>query len=135
MIIDKDGNLLEYWERKNGRVINDSENEYKINFHICIPYTEQQKAFFAEIKKLKKYLDDTDFRALKYYDGAYTEEEYKPYKEARASARARINEIEEVFQEPTLTRAEIDKAEALAIAKIREGENANSKLANSTNSN
>lgn len=136
MIIDKDGNLLEYWERKNGRVINDSENEYKINFHICIPYTEQQKAYFVEIKNLKKYLDDTDFRALKYYDGAYTEEEYKPYKEARASARARINEIEEVFHEPTLSREEIDIAERQAIEKLKEMEskNADSKLAGSTDS-
>lgn len=135
MIIDKDGNLIEYWERKNGRVINDSENEYKINFHICIPYTEQQKAMFAEIKLCKRLLSETDYKALKYADGAYSEEEYAPIKADRAKWRARINEIEAVFQEPTMTRAEIDKAEALAIAKIREGENANSKLANSTNIN
>lgn len=125
MIIDRDGNLLEFWERKNGRAIKDSNNEYGIDFFICVPYTEEQKAYFAEIKSLKKYLTDTDFRTMKYYDGAYSEEEYQPYKEARASARARINEIEEVFQEPTLSREEIDRAERLAIEKLKESEGKN----------
>lgn len=125
MIIDRDGNLLEFWERKNGRAIKDSNNEYGIDFFICVPYTEEQKAYFAEIKSLKKYLTDTDFRTMKYYDGAYSEEEYQPYKEARASARARINEIEEVFQEPTLSREEIDRAERLAIEKLKESEGNN----------
>lgn len=125
MIIDRDGNLLEFWERKNGRAIKDSNNEYGIDFFICVPYTEEQKAYFAEIKSLKKYLTDTDFRTMKYYDGAYSEEEYQPYKEARASARARINEIEEVFQEPTLSREEIDRAERLAIEKLKESEGTN----------
>lgn len=125
MIIDRDGNLLEFWERKNGRAIKDSNNEYGIDFFICVPYTEEQKAYFAEIKSLKKYLTDTDFRTMKYYDGAYSEEEYQPYKEARASARARINEIEEVFKEPTLSREEIDRAERLAIEKLKESEGTN----------
>lgn len=125
MIIDRDGNLLEFWERKNGRAIKDSNNEYGIDFFICVPYTEEQKAYFAEIKSLKKYLTDTDFRTMKYYDGAYSEEEYQPYKEARASARARINEIEEVFKEPTLSREEIDRAERLAIEKPKESEGNN----------
>ena len=125
MIIDRDGNLLEFWERKNGKAIKDSDNEYGIDFFICVPYTEEQKAYFAEIKTLKKYLTDTDFRTMKYYDGAYSEEEYKPYKESRANARARINEIEEVFKEPTLSREEIDRAERLAIEKLKESEGTN----------
>lgn len=135
MIIDSEGNEYHAWFREEGKLIFDEDNEYGIKFAIGIKYSDEQKKQFLRIKELKKYLKDTDFRALKYADGAYTKEEYRPYKEARAAARAEINEIEAVFQEPTLTRAEIDKAEALAIAKIREGENANSKLANSTNSN
>lgn len=122
MIIDRNGNLLEYWERKNGRAIKDSENDYGITFFICMPYTDEEKAQFAEIKQLKKYLADTDFRTMKYYDGAYTKEEYAPYKEGRAKARARINEIETTFTEPTLTRAEMDEAERLAIEKLKESE-------------
>lgn len=126
MIIDRNGEILQLWERKNGIPIKDSENQYGIEFYIVVPYTEQQKAMFAEIKLCKRLLSETDYKALKYADGAYSEEEYAPIKADRAKWRARINEIEAVFQEPTLTRAEIDKAEALAIAKIREGENANS---------
>lgn len=125
MIIDKQGNILERWERKNGRAIRDVDNEYGIGFHICIPYTDEQKTMYAEIRELKKYLEATDFRALKYADGAYTEEEYAPYKNARASARARINEIEGSFIEPTLTRKEMDEAERLAIEKLKGREGAN----------
>lgn len=125
MIIDKQGNILERWERKNGRAIRDVDNEYGIGFHICIPYTDEQKTMYAEIRELKKYLEATDFRALKYADGCYTEEEYAPYKNARANARARINEIEESFIEPTLTRKEMDEAERLAIEKLKGREGAN----------
>ena len=119
MIIDKEGNVLEYWELKDGRAIKDTENDYGIEFHICLPYSDEQKKLYLRKKELKKYLKDTDFRALKYADGAYTEEEYKPYKEARAAARAEINEIEKVFNEPTLTRAEMDEAERLALDKFQ----------------
>lgn len=122
MIIDRSGNLIEFWERKNGRAIKDTDNKYGITFFICLPYTDEQKAQFAEIKQLKKYLTDTDYRTMKYYDGAYTEEEYNPYKEGRAKARARINEIETTFTEPTLTREEMDEAERLAIEKLKESE-------------
>jgi hypothetical protein len=119
MIIDRDGNLLEYWERKNGRAIRDSNNKYGIEFYICIPYSDEQKTLFSRKKELKKYLADSDFRALKYADGCYTEEEYKPYKEARAAARAEINAIEKEFIEPTLTREEMDRAEELAMNKFK----------------
>jgi hypothetical protein len=119
MIIDKEVNILEYWELKDGRAIKDTENDYGIEFHICLPYSDEQKKLYLRKKELKKYLKDTDFRALKYADGAYTEEEYQPYKEARAAARAEINEIEEVFNEPTLTREEMDEAERLALNKFQ----------------
>ncbi|MBP3817191.1 MAG: hypothetical protein J6H31_02715 [Butyrivibrio sp.] len=125
MIIDRNGNILDYWEFKNGRAISDTDNKFGIEFHICLPYTDEQKKLYLRKKELKKYLKDTDFRALKYADGAYTEEEYKPYKEARAAARAEINQIEDVFKEPTLTREEMDEAERLAIEKLKERKGAN----------
>lgn len=120
MIIDTKGNELHAWYRADGALIFDKENKYGIEFAIGVGYSDEQKAQFAEIKALKKYLKDTDYRALKYADGAYTEEEYRPYKEARAAARARINEIEETFVEPTLTREEIDEAERLVMEKQKE---------------
>lgn len=120
MIIDVNGKELSIWYRKNGVLIFDEENEYGIKFAIGVEYSEEQKALFLRKKELKKYLKDTDFRALKYADGAYTEEEYRPYKEARAAARAEINAIEETFVEPTLTREEIDFAERKALGIIGE---------------
>jgi hypothetical protein len=125
MIIDTNGKELTAWYRKDGKLIFDNDNKYGVPFAIGVEYTDEQKEQFARIKALKKYLKDTDFRALKYADGCYTEEEYKPYKDARASARAEINEIEETFVEPTLTREEIDEIERLAIEKHKESEAGN----------
>lgn len=118
-IIDEYGNVLQAWYRKDGIVITDEDNPYNIKFCIGVYYNEEQREKYAEIKKLKKYLESTDFRAMKYADGAYTEEQYKPYKEARAEARAMINAIEETFIAPTLTREEIDLAEKKALGLIK----------------
>ena len=118
MIIDEKGNILPAWYRKDGVVIRDNDNPYGIEFSVCAYYNEDQREKYAEIAENKKYLKVTDFRALKYADGAYTEEEYRPYKEARAAARARINEIEETFIEPTLTREQLDEAERIAMEQI-----------------
>lgn len=125
MIIDTNGNELQAWFKKDGPLIFDNDNRYGISFAIGVEYTEEQKNKYEEIKALKKYLKNTDFRALKFADGCYTEEEYAPYKNARANARARINEIEESFIEPTLTRKEMDEAERLAIEKLKGREGAN----------
>ena len=129
MVIDSKGNIKQAWIRGNGCLIHDKaeSNPYKIDFAIGINYTEQQKAAFIEICSLKKYLKQTDYKAIKYAEGAISEAEFAPIKEARANARERINEL--TFPEPTLTRAEIDEAERLAMEKIKEARNANNQLA------
>lgn len=118
MIIDTNGKELSIWYRKDGALIFDRNNEYGVEFAIGVEYSDEQKKLYLRKKELKKYLKDTDFRALKYADGAYTEEEYAPYKAARADARAEINRIEEMLVEPTLTREEIDRAERKALGLI-----------------
>lgn len=120
LIIDNRGALLNGWLRVNGNLIHDKaeNNKYNQDFAIGVYYTEEEAQKYSEIKALKKYLKDTDYRALKYADGAYTEEEYAPYRKARAEARARINEIE--FKEPTLTREEMDAAEDAVMEHIAE---------------
>lgn len=120
MIIDTHGNVHQAWFRKNGNIIHDSENKYGIEFHIGIDYTADQKERFAEIKQLKKYLQGTDYQAIKFSDGAITEEQYAPIRAERAAARARINELE--FDEPTLTREEMDHYEDLVMEKSKEEE-------------
>lgn len=119
MTIDKDGKILSAWWYENGDLIRDTYNSYGIEFFIAAPFNEEQKALYKEISELKKYLRDTDYKAIKYSDGAYTEEEYAPIREQRAASRARINEIEQSFVHPTLTREEMDYAEAKAMGDLK----------------
>ena len=59
VIIDTKGNILSMWNRADGVVVFDSNYDLKIDFHVCIPYTEQQKSAYKEIKRsilnLKKH--------------------------------------------------------------------------------
>ena len=48
----------------------------------------------AQIEILKKKLADTDYKCLKYVDGALTEEEYTEVKAYRAELRKQINVLE-----------------------------------------
>ena len=118
LIINSKGDILGAWFRKDGCLIHDHDTKYGYDFAIGVDYTDEQKEKFAEIKALKSYLSSTDYRALKYADGCYTEEEYAPYKEARAKARERINELQ--FDEPTLTPEQIDYAERIAVNQLKE---------------
>ena len=120
MIIDKDGNILTMWKRENGVTIFDSNYDLQVDFHVCIPYTEEQKAAYKEISALKKQLAATDYKAIKFAEGLITEDEYAEAKAERAKWRERINELE--FDEPTLSREEMDAAERIAIEKLKRKE-------------
>ena len=111
--------MLVGFVRSNGVVIQDppSKNPYNIFFSICVEYTEEQKVQYAQIAYCKEMLNETDYQAIKYSDGAISEEEYAPIREQRAEWRAEINRIEETFHEPTLTREEMDEAERLVMEK------------------
>lgn len=124
IIIDEHGKTLRAWFRKDGNLIHDYDTKYGCDFAIGVYYNETQAQQYAEIKTLKKYLKDTDHKAIKYSEGAYTEEEYAPFKERRAQARARINEIEKDFKEPTLTKEQIEEAERKAMEKEEADDNA-----------
>jgi len=43
-------------------------------------------------------LADSDFQAIKYSEGWYTEEEYKPIREAREEYRKKIRELEKEYK-------------------------------------
>ena len=47
------------------------------------------------IIELKKLLADSDYRAIKYAEGEYSEEQYAPYKAQRQAYRQEINQLEE----------------------------------------
>ena len=46
------------------------------------------------IAELKQLLADSDYRAIKFAEGEYTEEQYAPYRALRQSYRKEINELE-----------------------------------------
>lgn len=112
MIISKSGEILEFFLAENGVVVQDGE------FSVCLEYDEQQRVQYARIQQLKGMLYQTDYKALKYADGALSEEEYAPVRAERQAWRDEINKIEETFTEPTITREEMDAAEAAALERL-----------------
>lgn len=50
----------------------------------------------AEIYAIKQELSETDYKCLKYVDGALSEEEYATVREYRQSLRDKINELEKL---------------------------------------
>lgn len=67
--------------------------EYE-DIQVYVLYTEKELAQH-KIAELKRNLAETDYRAIKYAEGEYTEEEYAPYKKQRQEWRDEINQLEE----------------------------------------
>lgn len=51
-----------------------------------------------KINILKEQLAETDYKALKFIDGEFTEEEYTPIREERKNYRIKINELEKCLK-------------------------------------
>lgn len=60
-----------------------------------------------EIERLKSQLADTDYKAIKYAEGWYQEEEYAPIKAEREALRERIRELENTPIEEKVLEEEI----------------------------
>ena len=52
----------------------------------------------AQINTLKEQLAETDYKALKFIDGEFTEKEYAPIREERKNYRIKINELEKCLE-------------------------------------
>ena len=52
----------------------------------------------AQINALKEQLAETDYKALKFIDGEFTEEEYAPIRKERKACRIKINELEKCLE-------------------------------------
>lgn len=111
MIIDKDGNRLDAYSSRKGIVIQDGK------YAICVDFNETQREQMERIHELKQYLTNTDYQAIKFSDGAISEEDYAPIREQRKEARAEINRIEAEYTPPTITREEMDIIEKIAEEK------------------
>lgn len=59
-----------------------------------IPAPTQEELNAIEIERLKSELASTDYKCLKYVDGALSDEEYAETKAYRAELRAKINELQ-----------------------------------------
>lgn len=70
-----------------------SDGEYVYEVAVAPQPTEEEK-IFNEIRLLKSQLTATDYKALKFSDGALTEEEYAPIRAQRQVWRDQINALE-----------------------------------------
>ena len=59
--------------------------------------------------ELKKYLSDTDYKAIKFAEGEITESDYQEVKSQRHNARVRINELESLIEELEKGNKEAEK--------------------------
>ena len=64
-----------------------------------MPVIEPTKEQLAKsrIRKLKKFLSETDYKAIKYAEGVIIEEEYAPIRLQRQEWRDEINALEEEY--------------------------------------
>ena len=78
------------WCNNNNATIEDKGEYYEV-VEIKPPTQEELNAM--EVERLKSELASTDYKCLKYVDGALSEEEYAETKAYRAELRAKINEL------------------------------------------
>lgn len=81
------------WCNNNNATIEDKGEYYEV---VVIPQPTQAELNAREIERLKAELSATDYKCLKYVDGALTESEYAEIKAYRADLRRQINELENV---------------------------------------
>lgn len=80
---------------KDGELVSNPDyEEYSKQLYL----NELKKSKVKEINRLKSLLSETDYRALKYFEGYYTEEEYAPYKAQRQAYRDEINQLEKELE-------------------------------------
>ena len=89
------------WEKTNDKIIRLHDGSLAFEKDVDLKEEERiieerkrQDAVNEEIWKLKQKLADTDYKCLKYVDGALSESEYAETKAYRAELREQINELE-----------------------------------------
>ena len=79
------------WCNENNATIEDKGEYYEV---VEVPAPTEAELNASKIEQLKAELSATDYKCLKYVDGALTEEEYAEVKKYRASLREQINQLE-----------------------------------------
>lgn len=120
MIIDREGNILAGFWATDGVIVHDYDNKYKMHFAICLRYEGEENLRIAkEMQECKAQLDATDYQAIKFSDGAISEEEYAPIREQREAWREEYRRLIKQLVVPTITREEMDIAEDLAMGLVK----------------
>lgn len=88
----KDYSATAKWCNENNATIVDKGDFYEV---VEIPAPTEEELNAIKIEQLKAELSATDYKCLKYVDGALTEEEYAEVKKYRANLREQINQLEE----------------------------------------
>ena len=78
------------WCNNNNATIEDKGDYYEV---VEIPKPTQEELNAMEVERLKAELSATDYKCLKYVDGALSDEEYAEVRAYRAELRAKINEL------------------------------------------
>lgn len=79
------------WCNNNNATIEDRGEYYEV-VEVAPPTQEELNA--VEVERIKAELSATDYKCLKYVDGALTAQEYAETKAYRAELRRKINELE-----------------------------------------
>ena len=72
-------------------MIDDKGDYYEV---VAVPTPTQKEKNEAEIARLKAELAATDYKCMKFVDGALTEKEYAEVRAYRSELRAKINVLE-----------------------------------------
>ena len=106
ILVDENGNRISINDVNYDKGYLDPEDRIiegeKVQWVTYRLFTKEQlrrREIADEIEELKKQLANTDFHAIKYSEGWYTEEEYEPIKEERESYREKIRELEKELEE------------------------------------
>ena len=78
------------WCNENNATIEDKGDFYEV---VALPEPTQGDINAAEIERLKAELSATDYKCLKYVDGAISKKEYADVKAYRAELREKIKAL------------------------------------------
>jgi len=101
-IVDCQGERVSKYVTDNDLTFEPCDEGFKIVEKPLPKKTESMiliEKYQSEIVELKKYLFDTDYKAIKFAEGEITESDYQEVKSQRHDARVRINELESLIEE------------------------------------
>lgn len=101
-IVDCQGERAVKYVTDNGLTFEKCDGGFKIVEKPVPKKTESMiiiEQYQSEIVELKKYLFDTDYKAIKFAEGEITETDYQEVKSQRHDTRVRINELESLIEE------------------------------------